>query len=77
MTDDDIKTVPFITYIPDNAIKIVISATILDDNDEFHQAQMTLKLSDIREGMIDGDQWESENVKYVVNEEYLKELQNK
>lgn len=69
----DIETVPFITHVPKSTIALKIIATIFV-NGETHEAEMTLNdAADIRDGMIKGDEWDFENVKYVVNEDALNE----
>lgn len=65
----ELKTVPFMTHIPDNSIKLNIKATLLNNDDTMSQAELNLGLRDIRDGMIDGEEWENENVRYVLTEE--------
>lgn len=67
-------TVPFMTYIPATTVKLSIQATILDENDDFHIAEMNLGLADIRDGMIDGEEWERENTRYVLTDKGREEL---
>lgn len=67
----DIKTVPFITNIPQSTISLKIIATIYVDG-ELQQAETTIDdAGDIREGMLRGDEWDDENGKYVLNEDAL------
>ena len=63
--NEDVKTVPAIIYIPDNAVKITVRADIIDPNLSLHNAEMVLNMAQLNEAKIDGEYWESENVKYV------------
>lgn len=72
---EEIKTFPIITYAPYNTVKLTLTAKIYDeDNDKFAEAVMDLGMEALREAMIDGDQWEAENVKYVFTDKGKKEL---
>lgn len=70
----DIKTVPFITNIPINTIKLEINATVIDDDETF-TVQTIISTADVREGMIAGDEWDFQNTKYCLTD-YGKELAN-
>ncbi len=63
----DVKTVPFITNIPINTIKLEINATVMDnDTDETFTVGSKMSAGVIREGMIAGDEWDSENTYYAL-----------
>lgn len=66
--------VPAIINIPDNTVKMTIIATLIDENDKLFKAESTLNAADVRAAMIDGDAWESENVKYVLTDKGRGEL---
>jgi len=69
--------VPVIINIPDNTVKLEINAKIIDENDEFLTVQSVLKLADITEARIAGEEWEFENVKYCLTDEARAELERK
>ena len=72
----DVKTVPFITNIPINTIKLEINATVMDDDtDETFTVGSKMSAGVIREGMIAGDEWDFKNTKYVLSDEYLENLE--
>ena len=73
----EVKTVPAILYIPNNAVKLTISADIIDENDEMHKAEMILRLPEIMDAHIEGVYWEDENVKYCLTDEAKTELEAK
>ena len=66
---EEIKTVPFITDIPESTISLEINATIFVDG-ELKVA--TLKIDDagiIRKQMIKGQEYEDENAVYTLTDE--------
>lgn len=63
--NEEVKTVPAIIYIPDNAVKITVIADIIDPDLSLHKAEMVLDMAALNDAKIDGECWESENVKYV------------
>ena len=67
--------VPIIIHIPDNAVKLTIEAKLIDENDEFITAVNTMRLAEITEARIDGEEWEAENVKYCLTEKARMELE--
>lgn len=64
--NEEVKTVPAIIYIPDNAVKITVSADIIEPDLSLHKAEMVLNMAELNEAKIDGEYWEDENVKYVL-----------
>jgi hypothetical protein len=60
-------TNPVILYVPNDCIKLVITATIYDGK-EMHEAEMIMGVQDIIEARIQGEEWESENVKYCLTD---------
>lgn len=72
---NEIKTVPALIYIPDNAVKLKVLATIIDgETDELYEAELKMTLSEITEARIEGEEWEWNNVKYVLTDKAKKEL---
>jgi len=71
---DEIKTVPFITDIPESTISLEINATIFVDG-ELKVA--TLKIDDagiIRKQMIKGEEYDDEHGYWVLTEEAKEQL---
>lgn len=71
--EEEIKTVPFMTYIPESTIALEFTAKIYV-NGEVKEA--TMKIDDagmIREGMIKGEEYEEENSIWSLYEEMGKE----
>lgn len=60
--------------IPDNTVKLEIIATIINEEDKLHKAVTTMSLPEIIEARIDGNEWENENVKYVLTDKAKKEF---
>ena len=72
--DDEIKTVPFITNIPQSTIALKITATIFVDG-ELHTAITEINSADaIREGMLKGEEWDEEHARWFLTDEVRKEL---
>ena len=72
--EEEIKTVPFITNIPQSTIGLKITATVFIDG-ELHTAVTEINSADvIREGMVKGEEWEEENTRWVLTDEARKEL---
>lgn len=66
---EEIKTVPFITDIPESTISLEINATIFV-NGELRVA--TMKIDDagvIRKQMIKGEEYDVENAVYMLTDE--------
>ena len=70
------NSVPAIFYIPDNTVRLTMTAKIIDENDEFHTAEMSLGLADITQARIDGEFWEEDNGKYVLTDEAKEQLKD-
>ena len=73
------KQVPIVLYIPDNAIKLEVIVTVMEDDDSIYEVTDTLKPARLAEARIDGEEWEDNNVTYTLTDEgrkYLEELRN-
>ena len=70
----NVTTVPAVIFIPDNTIKLEITAKTLNDYDEIIEVTSTLNTSDVIEACIDGSYWENENAVYTLTEKARKEL---
>lgn len=64
----DVKSVPALVYIPENTIKLIITAKIMDNNDAIHEAYMTMNVAEVAEARIYGEEWENENRRYVLTD---------
>jgi hypothetical protein len=62
-----VATNPVILCIPNDCIKLVITATIYDGK-EMHEATSIMGVQDIVEARIQGEEWESENVRYCLTD---------
>lgn len=67
------KQVPVILYIPDNTVKLTITAKILDEDDNFVEAVNKMGVAEVADARIDGAEWEYENVKYVLTDKAKEE----
>ena len=54
--------------IPTNTVKLDITATVIDENNQLHTASTSINLSEIYEARILGNEWEINNVKYVLTD---------
>lgn len=75
-TNDEINEnlQPAIIYIPKDTIAMEITIKLLDSEDySIYECSQTMDIGAIKDAIIDGDGWEAENVKYVLNPDYLKE----
>ena len=73
MSEQEIKTVPFITDIPESTISLEINATVFVDGE---LKVFTLKIDDagtIRKQMIKGEEYDEEHGQWVLTDE-VKEL---
>lgn len=73
----NIDCIPAIIYIPPETVQMKIECTLLDeDNLKTYRAEQVMKMKDIKDAIISGDEWESENIRYVLNPDYAKEAKN-
>lgn len=69
--------VPVILYVPDNTVKLTLTAKIMLEDDTMTDVESTLNTAEVAEARINGDGWEAENVKYTLTDEgrkYVEEL---
>ena len=79
MEEYECKQVPVILQIPDNAIKLVVIATVMEDDGSTVEVQDTVMPGRLAEARIDGQEWEFENCMYCLTDkgkERLEELKN-
>lgn len=71
----EIKTNPALIWIPEGAVKITVTAILLDEELNRQTAEMALGVEDIYEARVDGEEWMSEHARYKISDEYLKQLE--
>ena len=76
MKDNEIKTGTCLIEVPENAIQLIILATIVDEELNQYQAEMKLNLPDIIKSRISGEEWHMENDVYVLTDKALKEFED-
>jgi len=54
--------------VPTNTIKLEVIATLMDKDDTTYKATSSLNIAELYEARILGDEWEAENVKYVLTD---------
>ena len=72
--ENEIKTVSFITDIPQSTIALKITATVFIDGELYTAVTEINSADEIREGMLKGEEWEGENAVYTLMDEARKEL---
>lgn len=73
----DKDCIPAIIYIPPESVQLKIQCKLIDEeNFKVYNAEKVMGMAEIRDAIISGDEWEAENVKYVLNPDYLKELKD-
>ena len=78
-TDDEINDnlQAAIIYIPKDAIALDITVKLLDTEDySVYECHQVMDIATVKDAIIDGEYWEAENVKYVLNPDYAKENSN-
>jgi len=70
----DIPTVPALIYIPENTVKLIVVAKIMDDDDTIREATMIMSVAEVADARIDGDEWEQNNAVYTLTDKAREEL---
>lgn len=73
--EEELKTNPALIWIPEGAVKITVTAIILDKDLNRQTAEMTLGVENIYEARVDGEEWMSEHATYKLSDEYLNQLE--
>lgn len=68
------EQVPVILHIPNNTVKLTLTAKLIDENDEFLEVVNVMSLPEITEARISGEEWEYENVVYTLTDKAREEL---
>ena len=70
-TEINIDCIPAIIYIPPETVQLKIECVLMDeDNFSTYRASQVMKMKELKQAIIDGDEWEAENIKYVLNPNY-------
>lgn len=72
---EDNDLVPVILYIPNNTISLEINARIIDEDENIQTAISRWNMKELNTAKIEGDQWEVDNVKYVITDLGRKQLE--
>lgn len=70
----DVDLVPVILYIPNNAVSVEINARIIDENENICTAVSKYNMKELNDAKIEGEYWESENIKYTLTDKARREL---
>lgn len=74
MGNNKIKTVPFMVDIPENTLELKITAKIYI-NGRIHECGTEITdLTEIRKGMIAGEEYDAANAMYALTDKAKKEL---
>lgn len=81
MTEEEInsKTVPVIVYIPEDTYNLSLIVKLVDKDENFYRAEMTLGLSEIQKGKVQAEDWLDEYGTWVVTDkgkEIAEDLKN-
>lgn len=68
------EQVPVILHIPNNTVKLTLTAKVINENDEFLEVVSIMSLPEITDARISGEEWEDENVLYTLTDKARKEL---
>lgn len=68
------EQVPVILYIPNNTVKLTLTAKLIDENDEFFEVANIMSLPEITDARISGEEWEYENAVYTLTDKAREEL---
>ena len=73
------EQVPVVLYIPNNTIKLQLTATVMEDDGSMPEVVDTLFPARLADARIDGDMWERDNTQWKLSEngkKLLEELKN-
>lgn len=68
------EQVPVILYIPNNTVKLTLTAKLINENDEFLEVVSIMSLPEITDARISGEEWEDENIVYTLTDKAREEL---
>ena len=81
MTEEEInsKTVPVIVHIPEDTYNLSLIVKLVDKDENFYRAEMTLGLSDIQKGKVQAEDWLDEYGTWILTDkgkEIVEDLKN-
>lgn len=74
MRKSGIKTVPFLVDIPENTLELEITAKVYINGQILKYGTEITDLTEIRKGMIAGEEYNAANAMYVLTDKAKKEL---
>lgn len=78
MDDKEYKCdlIPLIVYVPNNTVALDLNATVIEKDKSTQNVMNTMSMAELYEARVDGEEWESENVKYKITDEAREFLDN-
>ena len=78
MDDKEYKCdlIPLIVYVPNNTVALDLNATVIEKDKSTQNVINTMSMAELYEARVDGEEWESKNVKYKITDEARKFLDN-
>lgn len=76
MQELEVKTGTCLIEIPENAIRVKVTATLIDKDLKQQEAEMILDLPDIIDARIVGEEWHMENDTYVLTDKCKEMMEN-
>lgn len=64
------EQIPLIVYVPDNTVSLCLNATVLTKDKKMLEVTNTMEMADLYEARVKGEEWEDENVEYVINPDF-------
>lgn len=68
--------IPLIVYVPNNTVALDLNATVIKKDKSTQNVMNTMSMAELYEARLDGEVWESENVKYEITDEVREFLDN-
>ncbi len=78
MDDKEYKCdlIPLIVYVPNNTVALDLNATVIEKDKSTQNVMSTMSMAELYEARVDGEEWESENIKYKITDEAREFLDN-
>ena len=78
MDDKEYKCdlIPLIVYVPSNTVALDLNATVIEKDKSTQNVMNTMSMPELYEARLDGEEWESKNVKYKITDEAREFLDN-
>lgn len=65
-----------VIWVPEDTIAFKVVATLLNDDMTFSKAECEYSVQVAKDAFKDGDLWEEENSRYIINYDRLEEIKN-